>query len=176
MKPTSPLTDYPRQPNPNRGSNFFIVLGLLTGVALGLGGCPRGYAMNHGFDPDAPATKWFETLRIPPQEQVSCCGKADAYPVDRYTKLPNGDYEVWIEDGSAKAYPDGTRRIAWDESVPIKVPAERVNKEDDDLSNPTDHGWLFFIPQREYPADGGEAKPSTKVSTIYCFIRHPQGN
>jgi hypothetical protein len=133
-------------------------------------------AMDHGFDPGDKGVQWFESLKIPPMEMVSCCGKADAYPVDRYTKLPNGDYEVWVEDGSAHPYPDGTKRVPWDESVPITVPAARVNKEDDDLTNPTDHGWLFFIPRREYPGDGSEPKPSTVVSEVYCFIRHPQGN
>lgn len=132
-------------------------------------------AMNHGFDPDAPATKWFEKLKIPPKEEVGCCGLADAYPVDRYERLPNGDYRAWIADGSARLYPDGTRRAPWDESVPLIIPSERINKEIDDLDNPTDHSWLFFVPVEKLDADGHQL-PADKPSTFYCFIRHPQGS
>lgn len=133
------------------------------------------HAKNHGFDPMAPTTKWFESLKIPPEEMVSCCGKADAYSVDRYEKLPNGDYRVWIADGSAIVFPDGTRRTAWNTEIPIIVPKENVNKETDDLDNPTDHSWLFFQPKSLYPADGSEPPPSEEVSVVYCFIRHPNG-
>jgi hypothetical protein len=119
-------------------------------------------AMNHGFDPSAPATKWFEGLERPDQPPNSCCGKADAYPVDRYQKNSDHTYTVWIADGSPIKYPDGTTRDPWDINVPIIVPDNKVNKEDDDLDNPTDHSWLFF-----------RASTPTDVGTIYCFVRHP---
>jgi hypothetical protein len=122
-------------------------------------------AMNHGFDPSAPATKWFESLERPDQSPNSCCGKADAYPVDRYQKNSDHTYTVWIADGRPIKYPDGTTRDPWDITVPISVPDNKVNKEDDDLDNPTDHSWLFF-----------RASTPTDVGTIYCFIRHPNGN
>lgn len=122
-------------------------------------------AMNHGFDPSAPAVKWFEKLERPDSRPNSCCGKADAYPVDRYQKNSDHTFTVWVADGSALKYPDGTTRDEWDTSVPIIVPDTKVNDESDDLDNPTEHGWLFF-------------RPSTKrdVGTIYCFIRHPNGS
>jgi hypothetical protein len=144
-------------------SMFFVLL------------CGDANAINHGFDPLSITTKWFEKLKIPPKGMVSCCGRADAYSVDRYEKLPSGDYLVWIADGDPILFPDGTRRIGWDISIPIVVPAEHVNDMEDDLDNPTEHSWLFFIPVREYPQDGGESPPSNKVSTLYCFIRHPNG-
>lgn len=132
------------------------------------------YALNHGF-PSSATTKWFESQKMPPDEVVSCCGKADAYPVDDYEKLPNGDYKVWIVDGSAIQYPDGSRRVPWDTKIPVIVPAGRVNKLEDDLDNPTDHGWLFFKPIIHLGADGTEMEPSTDFVDIYCFVRHPNG-
>lgn len=132
-------------------------------------------AMDHGFNPNSATTKWFESLKIPPKNEVSCCGKADAYPVERYERLSNGDYRVWIAPDNGITFPDGTVRPPWDSTIPIIVPKERVNEEKDDLDNPTDFSWLFFVPERVYPADGSEPKPATKVSVIYCFIRHPQG-
>lgn len=144
--------------------NYWIALGL--GAVLVLALSPPSHGMNHGFDPDAPATKWFEKLQRPDSIPNSCCGKGDAYPVDRYERInARGDYRVWIADGSAIKYPDGTTRDPWDTSVPIEVPFNKVNKEDDDLDNPTEHSWLFF-----------RASTPTDVGTVYCFIRHPNGS
>lgn len=144
-------------------------------ACLALLSCSSVYAMNHGFDPGDPGVQWFEGLKIPPADVVSCCGKGDAYPVDEYEKLPDGTYRVWIADGSESPYPDGTKRVPWDISIPIIVPAERVNKMEDDLDNPTDHGWLFFQPRVNWD-EGGKRLPSTEYNSIYCFIRHPKGN
>jgi hypothetical protein len=139
------------------------VVALSVVVLFGVLAAPA-HGMDHGFDPNSPVTKWFEEQQRP-DTPGSCCGKADAYPVDRYQKNADHTYTVWIADGRAIVYPDGSRRDPWDESVPITVPENKVNKEDDDLDNPTNHGWLFF--RTSTPKD---------VGTIYCFIRHPQGN
>ena len=144
-----------------------ITVGLVVLIAYGV---HAAFAFDHGFNKESPDTKWFESLMIPPHYVVSCCGKADAYPVDRYEKLPNGDYRVWIAKGHDKPYPDGTRRTPWNIDVPIVVPAARVNREEDDLDNPTEFSWLFFDPARTF-----DGSPSSKVVEIYCFIRHPQG-
>lgn len=125
----------------------------------------KAHAMDHGFDPNSATTKWMERQMRPDNPTSSCCGKADAYPVDRYRKLPTGDYEVWIENGDAITYPDGTKREPWDVNISLIVPSNKINKEDDDLDNPTDHGWLFFRPTNDH-----------EPGTFYCFIRHPQGN
>lgn len=144
---------------------FGALLWLFTGPAP---------AMDHGFDPEAKATKWFESLLIPPKDEITCCGKSEAYPVDHFEKQPDGNYRVWIADGSAVQYPDGKWRIPWDESVPIDVPARLVNKMEDDFDNPTEHGWLFFVPESVFSPDGAPLIPSTKVVEIYCFVRHPR--
>ena len=148
-----------------------VIIGALALVGM----LSTAQAMNHGFDPDAPATQWFEGLKQPPAGVVSCCGKSDAYPVDQYEKQADGSYIVWVADGDAIVYPDGTRRTAWDVNIPVIVPADKVNDLQDDLDNPTDHGWLFFVPIRSYPQNGDEPPPSKSYSVIYCFIRHPQG-
>lgn len=160
------MSTAPQRPNP------FLTALTATCVSGYLVLASSVLAMNHGFDPDAPATKWFETLMIPPGYAVSCCGKADAYPVDVYERLPNGDMLVTVADGSAKQFPDGSRRQPWDESVKITVPKELVNRIEDQANNPTDHGWLFFVPRQSAEHD---APAATEVSVIYCFIPQPKG-
>jgi len=126
-------------------------------------------AMNHGFDPDAPATKWFERLQQPDNQPGSCCGKADGYPVDRYWKnvdsngTPTGTWTAVIADGSAKLFPDGTHREYIATGTEVEVPETKINDLMDDLDNPTEHGWIFMV------VHAGE------VGRIYCFVRHPTG-
>jgi hypothetical protein len=147
------------------GAALVLVCGLLmTGVQ----------AFDHGFSKTSPKTKWFEKQLIPPSYYVSCCGKADAYPVDRYERLPSGDYKVWVAEGYDVPYPDGTKRAPWDTAKPIIVPKESVNREEDDLDNPTEYSWLYFIPAEKLDANGKQI-PADHPSVIYCFIRHPQG-
>jgi hypothetical protein len=115
-------------------------------------------AMNHGFNPDAPLAKWFES-KLRPDVHSPCCGKGDAYPVARVKRNADHTWTVWLEDGSAIEYPDGTHRDYVDKNVPIIVPDNKVNPPDDDLDNPTDVGWIFM-----------------KSSMIYCLIVHSEGN
>lgn len=124
----------------------------------------NAHPMDHGFDPNSRVTQWMERQIRPDSPPNSCCGKADSYPVDRYVKLPGGDYQVWVENGDAIDYPDGTKRAPWDVNVPLIVPSNKINPEADDLDNPTKHGWLFFRPTNDH-----------EPGTFYCFIRHPQG-
>jgi hypothetical protein len=139
-------------------------LGLVAVMVLAL--CiGKANAMNHGFNPDLPATKWFEGLKQPDAVNISCCGKGDAYPVDRYVRNADNSFTVWIEDGSEITYPDGAHRPFFDKSIPIHVPANKINDMQDDLDNPTEHGWIFM-----------RVSSDTDWGTIYCFIRHPQGN
>jgi hypothetical protein len=152
---------------PKKRSDYEFMLSIvLFAVALAWLFLTPAYGMNHGFDPDAPTTKWFELLQRPDSEPNSCCGKGDAYPVDRYEKInERGDYRVWLSDGDAIVYPDGTQRDYFDKEVPIEVPFNKVNKEIDDIDNPTEHSWLFM--RVSTPRDPG---------TIYCFVRHPNGS
>lgn len=119
-------------------------------------------AMDHGFDPSDATVKWFESLQRP-NMPGSCCGKGDAYPVESYWPNGDGTFTAKIGDGSAIKYPDGTTRNAIPDGAEIPVPAELVNKLDDDQDNPTDVSWIFMT------VHGGE------VGTVYCLIRHPQG-
>jgi hypothetical protein len=148
-----------------RALNWLLALVVVCALALFVSvfTIPGARAMNHGFDPNAPATKWFEKLMMPDFPEVSCCAKADAYPVDRFVKQPDGSYKAWVEDGSAIQFPDGSHREPFDVSEPITIPPNKVNSLDDDLDNPTEHGWVFMRVSgpREY--------------YIYCFVRHPQG-
>lgn len=159
---------------PQRPEGFPLVVTIVAALALLFMWARPAPAKDHGF-PDSPQKRWMETLKIPPKDEVSCCGVADGYPVDTYEKLPDGSYRAWIVDGSAKTFPDGTHRYPWDESVPVIVPADRVNRESDDLDNPGNHGVLFMAVRENLNA-AGEEIPSTVANSIYCFVRHPQGN
>ena len=125
----------------------------------------RAPAMDHGFDPTNKTVQWFESKIRPDSPPNSCCGKGDAYPVERYELHPElHEVWVWVSDGSAMKYPDGTTRDYWDMSTKIVVPDTKVNPPDDDLDNPTDVSWIFM-----------RVSTPTDVGTIYCFIPHPSG-
>lgn len=119
-----------------------------------------------GYDPDtSPNAKWFESLPRPDMPPgYPCCGKADAYPVDRYWPNGDGSYTAVIADGSAKVYPDGTERPYVAAGTEVLVPAMKVNTEAFDLDNPTEYSWVFM------------RVLAGNVQQVYCFIRHPQGN
>lgn len=144
--------------------------GICTAVVLALAALLwsiwPAHAMDHGFDKTSATSKWMEAKIMPDNPPASCCAKSDAYPVDRYEKLPNGDYRAWVENGDAITFPDGSKRAPWDIKVPLIIPKSKVNPEEDDLDNPTEHGWAFFR-----PATGSDHE----VGSYYCFVRHPQG-
>lgn len=126
---------------------------------------PPTFGFNHGFDYNDPKVKWFDSKLVPnSKEGLSCCGKGDAYAVDRYEKQPNGDYKIWIENGNGDpiTFPDGSRRPKIDEGEYI-VPASAINPEDDDLDNPQGHSVLW--------ATAYEGK----ITKAWCFVRHPNG-
>lgn len=148
-----------------RPSFWPLWLGLGMGVAAALFVPPRAHGMDHGFDKSDPKVKWFESLQRPDRQPAPCCGVADSYPVSRSQAIPSEHIvRVWIEDGSAKAYPDGTFRRPWDVSIPIDVPDYKINTESEQLSNPTNQGWLFF-----QPAPGS----TTVVEAVYCYVPSP---
>lgn len=147
--------------------NIWIAIGVAALLLLAL---VPSHALNHGFDPDSATTKWFERQMRPDRPAdppEPCCGKADAYPVDRYQKHDDHTYSVWVHAsaGELYTYPDGSRRAPFDPSVEIIVPDTKVNPEDADLDNPSNYSWLFM-----------SVNNITTPSTIYCFIRHPSGN
>jgi hypothetical protein len=123
-------------------------------------------AMDHGFNPNNPTVKWFERKMIPNITfQQSCCGKADAYPVERVRRNTDHTWSVWLADGSEVKYPDGSHRAYFDKNTEIVVPDDKVNPPDDDLDNPTDVGWIFM-----------RVSNPTNPGAIYCLVIHPEGN
>lgn len=140
---------------------------LLGAAALALLWFGPSHGFDHGFDYSDPRVRWFDSKRIPntlPPDTQSCCGKADAYLVDRYEKQPNGDYKIWIDNGSGAAikFPDGKTRPPVDDGEYL-VPASAVNPEGDDEDNPQGHSVLW--------ATAYEGK----ITRVWCFVRHPNG-
>jgi hypothetical protein len=127
--------------------------------------CHQARAMDHGFNPNDPTVRWFQSKMRPDEPSLSCCGKGEAYPVARYQENPNHSYTVWLADGSALKYPDGATRAYFDMATPITVPKNKVNDPIDDLDNPTDVSWVFMT-----------VSTPTDVRSMFCFIRHPEGN
>ena len=141
-----------------------IMVVFVVGALLWLFSTPAP-AMNHGFNPDDKTVQWMERKMRPDQPEQSCCGAGDGYPVARYKKNDDHTWTVWLADGSALKYPDGTVRTYFDMSIPITVPDNKVNKSDDDIDNPTDVGWIFM-----------RANGSSDPGAIYCLIIHDEGN
>lgn len=150
--------------DPRRPSDAWaIILGALTGIAVALASPPVARGMDHGFDKSSPTVQWFESLIRPDSPPNSCCGLADAYPVGKIERRPSEHIvRVWVLDGSAMAYPDGTYRQAWDASIPIDVPDYKLNTIEERERNPTNLGWVFFRPSSE-----------TEVGAIYCLVIGP---
>lgn len=141
---------------------FRVVLTLLVLALCSLALARCAHALDHGFDPDDPRTKWME-LKLQPDTGQSCCGKGDGYFVDRWKMNPDGSATVYIEDSGIVRFPDGTVRPRVIQKE-FSVPREKVNPLRDDLDNPFDHSVVWIT------VNGGE------VTRVWCFVRHPQGS
>lgn len=148
-----------------------VFLGALIFAAL----VRPAHAMDHGFDPYNPTVKWFEQLKRHDYMPYSCCGKADGYTADIYTKNPDGSYDVVITDGSAIEFPDGSKRPELPNGTMVHVPANQINPPEETQYNPTGHAWLFVSIRRVYD----DAHPGGDAATpglSYCFAPLPDGS
>lgn len=141
---------------------------LITAALLAVSG--SALAMNHGFDPDAPAVKWFERLNRPDfGPGNSCCGKGDAYEVSDYWHDDKGWHARLVDVPHDTRWPDGQYKKAIKPNTVIDdangLFDTKINPESDDLDNPTDKTWAFL----DVDSVTGE------VNSVYCFIRHPKG-
>ena len=123
-------------------------------------------AKDHGFDKNDPTVQWFESLKRPDLPKYSCCGKADAYPV-RIEQEPIGEEPdqmglAIVTDGSAIAFPDGTKRPEIPTGFEFKFPLSKLNQLMD--GNPTHTAWAFL------------AVYNGKLSVLYCVIPLPPGS
>lgn len=137
-------------------------------VSFSMSMCHMAHGMDHGFDPLKPTTIWMESLVQPASPPSSCCGIADAYQADTYTRNPDGSYSVVITEGSAVEFPDGTRRTPIKDGTIITVPSSHVNPPREQKDNPTGHAWVFMS------VYGGTEQSSP--GTVYCFIPLPEGS
>jgi hypothetical protein len=154
--PTYPSA--PQERKPSRLLNIIVSATVALIVSLSMTYCHQ--ARGTGVWPAGERSNWFQKLIRPDTPPNSCCGIADGYPVDSYKRLPDGDYEVHIEDCSGAVMPDGRLRMPCVGHETVTVDRSKVNPEIDDLDNPTGRSWLFWHPN---------------TGTIYCFGRHPMG-
>jgi hypothetical protein len=138
---------------------------LLGAAAVGLLWFGPSHGFDHGFDYSDPRVQWFASKTVPPRYQMSCCGKADAYIVDRYEMQPDGSARVWIDgdNGAEITFPDGKKRPKINVGEYV-VEAMSVNRIEDDEDNPQGHSVLWALAN----ADG-------TISHVWCFVRHPNG-
>lgn len=155
-------SDIPPAPRSSM-TNFLIGVGIVVATVFWLAWPRPAPAMDHGFNPNDVTVKWMESLQRP-NMPGSCCGKGDGYPVADYWDNHNGTWTAVIGDGSGITYPDGTTRNYIATGEKIIVPNELVNREEDDLDNPTDTSWIFMTVH------------AAEVGTVYCLIRHPSGS
>lgn len=85
-----------------------------------------------------PATrKWFNSLTVPDNPWLSCCGNADAYWTDSFEV--NGDQYVAIITDRRPDAPLGRPHI--EPGTRVVIPNHRIKW---DKGNPTGHGWIFL--------------------------------
>lgn len=143
----------------------FLLALALAALLFGFLAGKAAHALDHGFNPNDKTVRWFESLMMP-DGPASCCGKADAYPLSDYWANSDGTdtWTVVVAEGSHRVYPDGTVRPYIAAGTQIIVPGRKMNRWEDDLDNPTDTSWVFMSVYGGVPG------------TVYCVIRHPQGN
>lgn len=126
-------------------------------------------AFDHGFPKDTERSKFFQLLKRPDKYPDSCCGEADAYEADTYTRNKDGSYDVVITEGSEIQYEDGTYRPEIPNGSKIHVPENKINPPVETSHNPTGHAWLFV--SVVHPIGGG-AEPGL----VYCYAPLPEGS
>jgi hypothetical protein len=138
--------------------------------------CSRARATDHGFDHSTVIGAWMEGLKIPDGSNGSCCGKGDAYEADIYDidGYQNGRKECVAEitDGSAKEWPDGSRRYPIPNGLKFSFPCMKVNPPSD--GNPTGHAIAFISATRKNDGTGNFL--FDKINNVYCFVPLPPGS
>jgi hypothetical protein len=162
---------------PTRGGCFIASLLCAALVVFSLiWGISHAFAFDHGFDPYDPATKWFGQLLRHDKMPEPCCGKADAYVADTYTRNKDGSYDVTITDGAAVTFPDGTERPEIENGSVIHVPWNKINPPSETMGNPTGHAWVFVSVARDYTGGLPNGVPLPKPGYAYCFAPLPEGS
>lgn len=129
----------------------------------------RAHALDHGFDKNSPIGQWMADLErpwcLPGVKHCFCCGIADAYPIRILEEAtvngeePDGLAE--IADGSAKEWPDGTKRAPIQTGLQFRFRGKDVVKLS--AGNPTGTAWAFL-----WPTDDGKA-----IKTQWCIVPLP---
>ena len=106
-------------------------------------------AEHHGYDPNNETVKWFESLErqhCPTQPGCKCCGKGDAYEIviDQEATIDGTEEDgvAHVIDGSAKEFPDGSKRDYIPNGTEFKFSGQQVTKLKQ--GNPTNKMWGFL--------------------------------
>ncbi len=125
---------------------FIIML-----VAFGLAMISTAFA----HDPDNPQIdKWYESLKMPDQPAMSCCGESDAYWCDGIHVRQGRTYCVVTDDRPDEPL----HRTHLELGTEILIPDHKLTWKD---GNPTGHAILFISPG----VIGSER-------VVYCFVQN----
>ena len=128
-----------------RALKMLLAILVLVTLALGLMGIVKVRAHDH----DNPALdQWYETLMMPDNPSVRCCGLEDEYRCEAFVK--NG--ETWCRVGDDRVIP-GRPPVA--NGTEIFIPPHKYKY---DQGNPTGHTLVFGRPQGD-------------DFYVYCFVQ-----
>lgn len=119
-----------------------------------------GAQPNKGFDVSVGQAAWMKSLQQPNQPS-SCCGPADAYPVEIIED--GGTDHVWrvrVTDGRPYKYPDGTVRPYLPTGTEFQSLPGHVTKPKQ--GNPMNSAWIFVAVSSIY-----------HTVFIYCVVPLP---
>jgi hypothetical protein len=111
--------------------------------------CLFGLAYALAHDHDRPElNQWYETLMMPDNPSVRCCGKDDEYRCDAFVR----DGETWCRVTDDRVVPNRPVVVVGTE---ILIPRHKYKF---DQGNPTGHTLVF-------------GKPSGGDFYVYCFVQ-----
>jgi hypothetical protein len=116
---------------------FFMAMSSLT--------LARDLGQWASFDPSI--SKWFESLMMPDNPTISCCGGSDAYFADTFET--DGDRYVAIITDTRADEPLGRHHV--EAGTRISVPTRKLKV---DSGNPTGHGVIFL----------------SSSDTVFCYV------
>lgn len=110
-------------------------LSLFLFLSLAACGTKPSFARDDGQwtrNPDPEIHQWFQDVKQPPSDRVSCCAEADAFEADQLAgDNPDGSFQVVITNG----------RGIWSDGKVVTVNKGQIQTH---FGNPTGHIVVFL--------------------------------
>ena len=132
----------------NRALTFTIFCMVVLIIVLVLAWPTHARDLGQWENSDPAIRKWYETLMMPDNPSVRCCGKDDEYRCEAFVR--NG--ETWCRVNDDRVNP---RRPPVAIGTEIHIPRHKYKF---DQGNPTGHTVVF-------------GRPSSVDFYVYCFVQ-----